>query len=140
ANLSAVSTNIDELELKRKLEFLTDHNRFRDHFRQPQDLKLALQALKADLSEVPVLGDHGEVTDVYSKLEAEPRLSRDDKDLIWHCMAIVRDAFLRLEMPEGSSNGDHGKRPTLACGGYQWNMNWKHTRAEIDQVLEASKL
>ncbi|HNM49721.1 MAG TPA: hypothetical protein PKN86_08465, partial [Candidatus Obscuribacter sp.] len=23
--------------------------------------------------------------------------------------------------------------------GYQWNMNWKHTRAELDQVLEAGR-
>lgn len=142
ATISAVPTSAgaDELEIKRRMEVLTDHYRFRDHFRQPKDLKLSLQALKSDLCEVPVVGGQGEVTDVYSKIEAETHLSRADKDLIWNCMAIVRDAFLRLEMPDQSTSGKIAKGATLACGGYQWNMNWKHTRAEIDQVLEASKL
>jgi hypothetical protein len=51
--------------------------------------------------------------------------------LIWKCLGVVRNAFKTLEATHRSRREEKG---------YQWNMNWKHIRAEIDQVLEASRL
>jgi hypothetical protein len=71
---------------------------------------------------------------VFAKFEADTLMSAEDKELIWKCLTLVREAFLRIENIDPAA----GKPP--ARGGYQWNMNWKHIRAEIDQVLEAAKL
>lgn len=110
---------------------LSDNFRFAELFPRLKDENRSLSALRADLQDVPVLSDQGKVTNVYNKIESSTNLRRQDKDLVWHCLAIVREAYLRLEAKDKKSN--HG-------GGYQWNMNWKHTRAELDQVCEASRI
>jgi hypothetical protein len=94
------------------------------------DLRPALRALRHDLTEVRVLGPDGQVMDVYEKLMAEPRLRPAQKQRIFRVLAEVRDAYLRVDNAEPPGSRDKG---------YQI-VNWKHTRAEIDQVLEAAKL
>ena len=114
---------------------LSDNERWKDLFPRLQDQEKALADLRADLTEVPVLLDNGKVSDAYAKIEAAP-FSRKDKDLIWHCLALVRESYLKLEDKAASQNAVQETGPS----GYQWNMNWKHCRAELDQVLEASRL
>jgi hypothetical protein len=97
----------------------------------PDDLFESLKELREDLAHVPVRGENGQVSHIYDKIEQTSLLNREDKDLIWKCLSIVRNAFKSLE--ETRANRKEEK-------GYQWNMNWKHVRAEIDQVLEASRL
>jgi hypothetical protein len=97
-------------------------------------MQASIKAMRTDLSEVPVMGKDGKVTDVFAKFEADELMSAEDKELIWKCLTLVREAFLRMENIDPAV----GKPPVR--GGYQWNMNWKHIRAEIDQVLEAAKL
>ena len=120
--------------MEAKICALTDNYRFKEHFRQPQDIEKSITRMRTDLRNVPVLGKDDRVTDVLSKFQSDTTLADGDKQLIWQCLALARDAFLRLEDIDPCS----GKVPSP--GGYQWNMNWKHVRAEIDQVLEASKL
>jgi len=114
-----------------KLKELTGNGKFKDIFPQPENIEKSIKAVKADMSEVPVMGPNGKVSDACSKLESDKILTREDKDLIWSCLAVVRDSFLRLEEQRGKGSPESG---------YQWNMNWKHTRAEVDQVLEAARL
>jgi hypothetical protein len=97
----------------------------------PGNFEAAFAELVEDLRQVPVRGENGEPTDVYKKIEESPYLQASDKDLIWRCLTVVRNAFLQLEE---TCTRRHEEK------GYQWNMNWKHTRAEIDQVFEAAKL
>lgn len=118
--------------LSEKLCTLTDNFRFQDIFPPPPDMEKSLEALKHDLLDVPVRGADGRVTNVFNKIEADDLLSREDKDLIWNCLAMVRDSFDRLDRSGGSSSN-----PGTS---YQWNMNWKHTRSEVGEVLEAAKL
>jgi hypothetical protein len=125
---------LSDREAERRMRSLTDNYRFKAYFEPPVDLAASLKAMRKDLSDVPVLGVDGKVTDVYAKFEADKKLSAADKELIWKCLALVREAFLRMENVDPSI----GKAPSR--GGYQWNMNWKHIRAEIDQVLEAATL
>jgi hypothetical protein len=125
---------LSEQAADQKMLSLTDNHRFKSFFEPPVDIAASLKAMRKDLSDVPVLGIDGKVTDVYAKFEADKKLSAEDKELIWKCLALVREAFLRLE------NIDPTISKAPRRGGYQWNMNWKHIRAEIDQVLEAAKL
>ncbi|RTL37679.1 MAG: hypothetical protein EKK48_23635 [Candidatus Melainabacteria bacterium] len=130
----ALKTMLTDQEAEKRLRALTDNYRFKSYFEPPADMQASLKAMRKDLSEVPVLGKDGKVTDVFAKFEADKLMSARDKELIWKCLALVREAFLRMENIDPSV----GKPPVR--GGYQWNMNWKHIRAEIDQVLEAAKL
>lgn len=111
------------------LRAATDNFRWEDQMPRPENLNKLRQDLKNDLAHVPVLAASGEVTNVFEKLDSDDYLPRQDKELIWNCMAIVREMFWQLEYGEGS-----------VSSGYQWNMNWKHTRAEVDQVYDASRL
>jgi hypothetical protein len=117
--------------VKKRMDELTGNAKFASLFPPLSDVNTSLKELRADLKEVPVRGTDGKVTDTYSKIAAEKTLTKEDKELIWKCLAIVRETFLNLE--KAPANPDN-------LGGYQWNMNWKHTRSEIDQVLEASRL
>ncbi len=130
----ALKPMLSEQAAKQKMQVLTDNHRFKSYFEPPTDLALSIKAMRKDLSDVPVLGIDGKVTDVYAKFEADKKLSSADKELIWKCLAVVREAFLRME------NIDPSIANAPRRGGYQWNMNWKHIRAEIDQVLEAANL
>lgn len=107
---------------------LSNNEKWRSLFPPLKDEPKAMADLRVDLAEVPVLAQDGKVTNIYDKLEAEP-LSRKDKDMIWHCLALVRESYILLEARDSKESG----------AGYQWNMNWMHTRAELDQVLEASR-
>lgn len=111
------------------LNRLTDNMRWSEQLPKPADLEKLKRELKADLEEVPVVTSDGQVTNVYEKIDSDDFLTRTDKELVWNCLAIVREMFWRLENSKGN------KVP-----GYQWNMNWKHTRAEVDQVFDAAKL
>lgn len=112
----------------KRLRELSDDSRFKDLFPPLADEAKSLEHLIDDLKEVPVLDRNCRVINVFQKIEQEDKLSRQDKDVIWKCLALVREAYLHLENQERDT----------ANRGYQWNMNWKHTRAELDQVYEAS--
>ncbi len=96
---------------------------------RPEDLERLREELHDDLKEVPVVSKYGQVTNVFQKIDIDNHLAAPDKEIVWNCLAIVRDMFWRLE-----------QAPDNQVPGYQWNMNWKHTRAEVDQVYDASKL
>lgn len=113
-----------------RLRELTEDFRLEEYLARPTDIQRSLEELRADLAEVPVVGKDGHVIDVFSKIEQEASLTSVDKELIWLCLATVREAFRKAD-----SDGTRA-----AETGYQWNMNWKHTRAEIDQVLESARL
>ncbi|HEY9676722.1 MAG TPA: hypothetical protein V6C76_01875 [Drouetiella sp.] len=130
----ALKSMLSDKEAEARMRVLTDENRFKANFVVPEDMAASMKAMRKDLSQVPVLGADGKVTDVYSKFEADPKLAPGDKELIWKCLAMVRESLLRLE------NVDPRLNAAPVRGGYQWNMNWKHIRAEIDQVLEAARL
>jgi hypothetical protein len=113
-------------------EFLrsaTDNFRWEDQLPRPENLAKLRKDLKNDLANVPVLASSGEVTNVFEKLDSDDFLPRSDKELIWDAMAVVREMLWQLEYGEGA-----------VSTGYQWNMNWKHTRAEVDQVYDAARL
>jgi hypothetical protein len=112
------------------LEHIAGNGQWAHMFHPVSNLDQALTELRADLTEVPVLNAAGKVSNVYHKLETESCLKREDIDAIWHCLTLVRQAYQQLEQ----ANKDN------AQAGYQWNMNWKHTRAELDQVLEAARI
>lgn len=109
---------------------LSDCGKWKDLFPPLHNEEISLSALRNDLADVPVLSSAAKVTNVYDKIESESNLDRSDKDIIWRCLTLVREGYLKLENDdvEGANRG------------YQWNMNWKHTRAELDQVYEASKI
>lgn len=130
----ALKSMLSDQEAEKRIRALTDNYRFKTYFEPPLDMQASIKAMRKDLSEVPVLGKDGKVTDVFAKFEADKLMSSEDKELIWKCLTLVREAFLRMENIDPTI----GKPPVR--GGYQWNMNWKHIRAEIDQVLEAAKL
>ena len=106
------------------LEELTGNFRWSSQFADPERIDELKNALFDDLKKVPVVNDAGAATNVFEKIESDNHMSRSDKDLFWSCLAMVREMFWSLK-------GDTG---------YQWEMNWMHTRAEVDQVFEASKL
>ncbi len=116
----------DSQEVDQYLRDLTDNYRWSKELPRPTDLGRMREELKADLEEVPVLTRDGAVTNVYNKINEDAFLTRQDKELVWNCLAIVREMFWKLENQQS--------------GGYQWNMNWKHTRAEVDQVYDAARL
>ena len=113
--------------VSKQITDLSGHGRWADLFAPIPDLTRAISDLRADLMDVPVMTAAGKVTNIFYKLESESGLSRQDKDAVWHCLALVRDNYLRLEALDKES-------PST---GYQ-QMNWKHTRAELDQVLDAA--
>jgi|AGTN01.1.fsa_nt_gi hypothetical protein len=108
---------------------LTDNMRWSEQLPRPTDLERLRDDLQADLEDVPVVTSDGQVTNVFEKIDSDTFLTHSDKELVWNCLAMVREMFWRLE------NAKSNKVP-----GYQWNMNWKHTRAEVDQVFDAAKL
>lgn len=107
---------------------LTDNFKWQSYLPKPTDLPGLRKSLSEDLASVPVMCDSGEVRNVYEKIDGDKSLSREDKELIWNCLAIVRDMYWRLEQADQLNTG------------YQWNMNWKHTRAELDQVYDAANI
>jgi len=124
------TSQTDKKVNQNRLLELSDNGKWKELFPPLADEHKSLSALTHDLTEVPVLSADGQVTNVYDKIESEHLLKREDKDIIWRCLTLVREAYLKLEAEE--TGGAHR--------GYQWNMNWKHTRAELDQVYEASKI
>ncbi|MBI4821880.1 MAG: hypothetical protein HY791_36820 [Deltaproteobacteria bacterium] len=116
--------------LDAKLDELTGGHRLAAQFPVPLDKQKSLAALKADLRDVPVKLANGQVGDVYTKLATDKSLSKEQKARIFSVLAEVRDNYLRLD--DAIAPGEKNK-------GYQV-VNWKHTRGEIDQVLEAAKL
>lgn len=121
ANSTAVQNGEDNF-----LTALTDDFRWKSHFPDPGRIDDLKRDLVGDLKSVPVVAEDGTATNVYAKINDDDFLTRADKELVWSCMAMVRQMFWDLEQKHAD--------------GYQWNMNWMHTRAEIDQVYEASKL
>jgi hypothetical protein len=121
-----LSTQNDKEEF---LRLATDNFRWEDQLPPPANLTHLRDELRSDLENVPVVTNNGEVTNVYDKLDSDNFLGRQDKELVWNCMALVRNMLWNLEYGEGAEST-----------GYQWNMNWKHTRAEVDQVYDAARL
>jgi hypothetical protein len=122
-------SNQEVLALKQKVarakvKELTNNNQFADFFTLPDDFERCVLRLREELCEVPVVNELGFVTNPYLKLQSSSSVSDSDKELIWRSLAVVREAFFRAD----------------AGAGYQSEMNWKHTRAELDQVLEAAIL
>jgi hypothetical protein len=118
----------------RILEELTDNFKFATLFPLPEniaDLEAIVLETQKDLSAVPVLGVDGSITDACTHLKDDERLSADQKKLIWQCLALVRSHFARSDRSALKNNRSHQ---------YQWEMNWKHTRAEVNQVAEAARL
>jgi hypothetical protein len=109
---------------------LTDNFKFQEHFSVPNDIDIQMEITKRDLEEVPVLDRDRKVVNARTKLENDPDLDAADKDLIWTSLTVVRLNFQRLD-----SSTSNAKRAS-----FQWEMNWKHTRAEVNQVCEASRL
>jgi len=105
-----------------RVKELTNNNQFADFFKLPNNLDGCVLRLREELCEVPVVNELGFVTNPYLKLQSSASVAESDKELIWRCLAVVREAFFRA---------DKG-------AGYQTDMNWKHTRAELDEVLEAA--
>ncbi len=126
----AVAATPDAVAASRQLDNLSGNHKFREHFAPPENIQQSLDNLRTDLVEVPVKGADGQLTNVYQKIMDEPTLTGPQKDRIMRMLAEVHDAYLRIDdaLPEGAPNK-----------GYQI-VNWKHTRGEIDQVLEAAKL
>jgi hypothetical protein len=123
--LRGFSTGVDE-----RLAQLTDGHRFAAQFPPPTDIQAQRLALRRDLKEVPVQGPGGRVIDVHQKIMADKTLSSEQKDRIMSVLAEVHGSLYRI---------DDAIEPGGKNKGYQV-VNWKHTRGEIDQVLEASKL
>lgn len=92
----------------------------------------ARRELREDLRDVPVKASDGKVVDVYDKIMSQPDsvLRSDQKARIMHVLQEARTKFYEID---NSLPADHPDK------GYQI-VNWKHTRGEVDQVLEASKL
>ncbi|HMY04610.1 MAG TPA: hypothetical protein PKA48_14700, partial [Candidatus Obscuribacter sp.] len=67
---------------RERLRELSGNERWKHLFPPLKDERAAMEDLRKDLAEVPVLAIDGTVTNTYDKLEAE-NLSRKDKDLIW---------------------------------------------------------
>lgn len=118
-------TAVQDAETEFLIE-LTDNFKFKDRFPDPADITRLKRELEGDLKSVPVVSEDGTATNVFEKINGDDYMTAADKDLVWSCLAMVRQMFWSMEQK--------GK------DGYQWNMNWMHTRAEIDQVYEASKL
>jgi len=115
------------VELTDYLNRLTNNFLWQDRLPEPDDLERLRSELFADLVDVPVILKDGTAANVFQKIDADDFLSREDKELVWNCLAMVRRMFWVLEQTETQR-------------GYQWNMNWKHTRAELDQVYDAAKI
>lgn len=99
-------------------------------FPEPGDSRAASRALIADLAELNVRAPDGQVVNFYEKLMADAELAAAQKKRILRALSLVRESLLRQDnaIPNGGPNK-----------GYQV-VNWKHTRAELDQVLDAAKL
>lgn len=87
--------------------------------------------LREDLAEVPVLTEDGRSVDVYQKLMTQPDsvLRSEQKARIVNILGEVRRSLYEIDdaLPANHPNK-----------GYQI-VNWKHTRGEVDQVLESAK-
>ncbi|MBK9280915.1 MAG: hypothetical protein IPM93_22360 [Candidatus Obscuribacter sp.] len=94
---------------RERLRELSGNERWKHLFPPLKDERAAMEDLRKDLAEVPVLAIDGTVTNTYDKLEAE-NLSRKDKDLIWHCLALVRRGLYQA--------GRRGRQPQ--CG-----LSWR---------------
>jgi hypothetical protein len=95
-------------------------------------VRTSLNNLREDLREVPVRSENGKVTDVFEKINEQPEsvLRADQKQRLANVLAEARDGFYKIDEALPAGHKDKG---------YQI-VNWKHTRGEIDQVLEAAKL
>lgn len=106
--------------------------------------------LRSDLLEVRVTGRDGLPTDVWSKFEADLTLSQEQKDRIFNVLAEARhyytqtlpnikEAELQAALKAGTIDQAAFDAQLKAAVDYQV-VNWKHTRGEIDQVLESTRL
>jgi hypothetical protein len=109
----------------------TDNFKFLDSFRRPANLTAENELTRLDLEDVPVFDTNkNEVLNARHKLERDQFLKSSDKELIWSCLTLVRLNFQQLD----------SLASTDKSSSYQWEMNWKHTRAEVNQVYEAARL
>ncbi|HEY9757483.1 MAG TPA: hypothetical protein V6C97_20105 [Oculatellaceae cyanobacterium] len=110
---------------------VTDNFKFLENFRRPQNLTVENDITRRDLEEVPVCDvETNDVLNARNKIERDQFLRNIDKELVWSCLTLVRLNFQHL---------DSTAEPSKSSS-YQWEMNWKHTRAEVNQVYEAARL
>jgi hypothetical protein len=116
-------------EMGRHIERLTDNHRFKEIVGIPENMDQAVLDLKTELRhEVPVQ-HNGQLTNPYELVEADPLMTRQDKDLVWKTLATARESFLTMERKVDDNS---------PAKNYQWEMNWKHTRAEFGEAWEAA--
>lgn len=108
---------------KRMASLSRDHA-FAADFPAPKDISRSLQALRTDLAGVPAAGGGN----VLEKIEGHPVLSAMQKERVLSILAEVRDAYF-AKMASAKQSG--------APVDYQ-QVNWQHTRAEIDFVLASA--
>src|SRR5262249_41388095 len=118
-------------EAQARLDQLSNNHELADKFPAPSAEKM--KELRAELdkelsSEVPVMGDDGKPTNLFDKLMRSNKLDADQKTRILDALAEVKDAYYRIEA---------GVPADADAKGYQ-DVNWKHTRAEVDQVLDSA--
>jgi hypothetical protein len=117
------------------LDSLTGQGKFFNDFSLPDNLMQENEITKKDLEEVPVLDiERNQIINAKIKLEQDRFLNESDKELIWSCLSLVRLNFKRI------ANFAASNKPSSESASYQWEMNWKHTRSEVNQVYEAARL
>jgi hypothetical protein len=79
-----------------------------------------------------VLGADGKPTNLYEKIMRSDKLDAVQKERVLNALAEVKDAYRRIDAAV-----DAAAPPDSGARGYQ-DVNWKHTRAEVDQVLDAA--
>jgi hypothetical protein len=109
----------------------TDNFKFLESFRRPANLTEENELTRQDLENVPVFdSESNEVVNARHKIERDQFLRSSDKELIWSCLTLVRLNFQKLDSDVSTDKSSS----------YQWEMYWKHTRAEVNQVYEAARL
>ncbi len=114
-----------------RLDRLSNNHELAEKFPPPtaEKLKDLRTGLEKELStEVPVMGDDGKPTNLYEKLMRSDKLDAAQKERVLNALAEVNDAYYRIEAAVPADSD---------AKGYQ-DVNWKHTRGEVDQVLDSA--
>jgi hypothetical protein len=86
-------------------------------------------AMRADLRDVPVKLEQGKVVDVFDKFSTEPTLAPEQRARVLSVLNEVHRNYMDIEAKLPTDSPERG---------YQI-VNWKHTRNEINEVVEAAR-